>query len=75
MQSKNAIEEAERLAEVIRRSHHVNQFNPYEDLTDGQFIKNFRLNKSMADTVQGKLEPFMRDCYRSSDLDITTKVY
>lgn len=72
----NAIEQAEIAAQVNRSYHHVNAVaDAYEELSDTQFVKLFRLNKSMVDALQDKIQPFMIESLRSSDIDIRTKVF
>lgn len=70
----NAIEQAEIAAQVNRSYHHVEVVaDAYEELSD-TFVKLFRLNKTLVDILQDKIQPFMIESHRSSDIDISTKV-
>ncbi|XP_018572113.1 putative nuclease HARBI1 [Anoplophora glabripennis] len=67
-----ALEEAELLEEGQRQFHDF--VNPFDSLTDRQFIKLFRLNKNMTEDLIETLEPFITPPSRISSLNVTRKV-
>lgn len=44
------------------------------EMSDTEFIKNYRLNKNVTKILIRELSPYLKLQMRSSDLDITTKV-
>jgi len=67
------IEEAEIDNDHIIRRFHPRD-NPFETLTERQFIREFRLNKEMARDLIAMLEPYLDVPSRKSALDTQTKV-
>lgn len=67
------IEEAEILDNQPNRSFHVRD-DPFESLSDINFIREYRLSKEAVQELINILEPLMNEGSRSSALDIKTKV-
>lgn len=72
----NNIERAEEAADHadIPRLYFQRQ-NPFEVLSDNNFIKHFRLNKESFMALLDELVPFLHPNQRRSGLDHQTKVY
>lgn len=67
------LEEAEILARGHRR-HRRLIVDPFEELTDSQFIKMYRLSKPMVEEVVHLVEPYIDPPLTVSGLSVTTKV-
>lgn len=69
----NAIEEAEILANIEDRVYHPFS-NPFNKLSDRQFVKLYRLTKPVATELIELLEPHLIPPFRASALSIPRKV-
>ncbi|KAL5244243.1 hypothetical protein ACI65C_011653 [Semiaphis heraclei] len=69
-----ALEEAENRAIVNRPRQYYNAQNVMEELSDLQFIKKFRLTKTLVQELLNILAPYMTEPTRSSSITIKTKV-
>lgn len=65
--------ENQEIAEANQRQFHQ-RINPFVDLSEYLFIKNYRLSKDLANQLIEMLTPFIRDHTRTSAISIRTKV-
>ncbi|CAI6345177.1 unnamed protein product [Macrosiphum euphorbiae] len=68
LQAVENLEIIEMDAEIIRNSREA--LNPFQHLSDGQFIGMYRLSKELCQTVIDMVRPFMKEPSRQSALTI-----
>lgn len=68
------IEAEEDFMDGVQRHYYNNRINPFEEMSDEQFIRLFRLNKELTEMLINMITPYMEEGQTANSLDITTKV-